>query len=225
MPNWEDLFRLRQWGQWPDSALIRFYKGQFQKVWSSRLPPAVLEIGAGSGANLWFLAREGAAVSAIDISPTAIKLAHEKLDSEVTGWCWDSNPTDRIVACSATVLPFLDDSFDVVVDVECLAHMDLDAARLAVAECFRVARPGAWLFCRMLDDTNELQGNTLGNAGLIVVDEGMLSGMPPLRLTSAADLVDLLTPWALHSIDSEVRTMNNGLYRLSEHIVVARKPL
>ena len=223
MPSWEEMFRQRQWGQWPDAALIRFFKGQFLSQWSFGEKPAVLEIGAGAGANLWFLARDGADVAAVDVSATAIALALAKLDQEVLDWCDEGNRDERLVVCSATALRYADQSFDVVLDIECLAHLDWTSARQAVEECFRVAKPGAWLFCRMLDDTNELQGEPHGSDGLVLVNGGLLDGMPPLRLVGRDRIRELLEPWSVQSIDREFRTMGNGSRSLSEHIVVARK--
>jgi SAM-dependent methyltransferase len=223
MPSWEELFQQRQWGQWPDSALIRFYKGQFQPESQGESAPEVLEIGAGSGANLWFLAREAAKVSAVDISATAVALAIDKLNAEVPDWCEGDIPSRRVVACSATALPFENSRFDAVVDVECLAHLDWTSAKQAIEECYRVARPGASLFSRMLDDRNALHSAPHGSAGLVVVQTGLLDGMPPLRLIAETDVAELLAPWTIRSIDREVRTINNGAQRLAELVVVATK--
>ena len=42
----------------------------------------VLEIGCGTGSNIWFLAREGFDVFGLDGSQTAILKTREKLDRE-----------------------------------------------------------------------------------------------------------------------------------------------
>ena len=223
MPTWEDVFQQREWGQWPDTALVRFYRGSFRQSWAAGEPPNVLEIGAGAGANLWFLAREGANVSGIDISETAIALARKKLDVEAPDWCGTEPPESRLYACSATSLPFTDSSFDLVVDVECLAHLDWNDARLAIQEAYRVARPGARMFCRMLDDNNALTGEPGGTAGLIEVTSGVLHGMPPMRLLPRSEIVTLLDPWEVTAVDQEAYTIKNGSARMSEHIVWAQK--
>jgi SAM-dependent methyltransferase len=224
MSTWEEIFQQREWGQWPDLSLIRFYKGQLQGSWVSHLPPNVLEIGAGSGANLWFLAREGAVVSAVDLSGTAIALAKEKLDLESVGWSRGTLVEERLIECSAAEMPFIDSSFDAVVDIECIANMGWNEARRAIKECYRVARPGAWLFCRMLDGSNALDCEPVGNQGLVRIIRGLLDGMPPLRLLSSEDIPLLLDPWSITSVDNESRTLSDGALTLSEHVIVARKP-
>ena len=80
-PAWEQIFRSRQWGKYPPEHLVRFVAGNFYGA-PNRGAVHLLEIGCGPGANVWFMAREGFTVSAIDGSPTAISLAGERLASE-----------------------------------------------------------------------------------------------------------------------------------------------
>ena len=177
----------------------------------------------GAGANLWFLAREGAYVCGVDISETAVTLARKKLDLEVPDWFGDDSPESLLLACSATRLPFPNCEFDLIIDVECLAHLDWDDARLAIQEAYRVALPGAQMFCRMLDSDNELICDSVGSAGLLKVTSGILHGMPPVRLLARSDVDLLLEPWEVVAVERETYTTNSGAAQISEYVIWASK--
>ena len=77
LDHWDEKFQSGSWGKYPNEDLIRFVCGDFSKNRIER--PKVLEIGSGTGANLWFLQNEGLDVSGIDSSKTGIKIL-QKLD-------------------------------------------------------------------------------------------------------------------------------------------------
>jgi ubiquinone biosynthesis O-methyltransferase len=97
--------------------------------WTGR---RVLDVGCGGGFMAEELARQGAAVSAVDPSQAAIVSA--KAHSEASGL------TIRYLVGRGESLPFADREFDVVVCVDVLEHVrDLG---LVIAEIRRVLRPG-----------------------------------------------------------------------------------
>ena len=89
----------------------------------------VLDIGCGTGTNLEVLRNYGT-VYGMDVSPLALS------------YCRDRG-IGRICRGDATHLPFQDNSFDVVVGVDVLEHLEDDNA--ALREIHRVCRPGALL--------------------------------------------------------------------------------
>jgi 2-polyprenyl-3-methyl-5-hydroxy-6-metoxy-1,4-benzoquinol methylase len=94
---------------------------------------SVLEYGCGLGTLTVVLARSGARVTAIDLSPASVEVARRR--AEVNG------VADRIefVIASGEALPFPDASFDVAVGKAVLHHIDPhEGAR----ELARVLRPG-----------------------------------------------------------------------------------
>jgi SAM-dependent methyltransferase len=93
----------------------------------------VLEYGCGDGANTLILARRGAEVKALDISPELIEVARRRL--AVNG----SYPRVEFTVGSAHDVPLPDESVDVVFGIAILHHLDL---RLSAAEVKRVLRPG-----------------------------------------------------------------------------------
>jgi SAM-dependent methyltransferase len=93
----------------------------------------VLELGCGKGEITTLLARGGARVTAIDISPASIDVARRRASLHGVGDAVD------FVVTAAEDLPLGDESFDLAVGKAVLHH--LDAAR-AAPELHRVLRAG-----------------------------------------------------------------------------------
>jgi ubiquinone/menaquinone biosynthesis C-methylase UbiE len=94
-----------------------------------------LDIGCGEGHNTRLLAKRGALMTALDAAPTFIRHAAEAERAEPLGI--------RYQVASATALPCADASFDFATAFMSLQDVaDQDAA---VAEAFRVLRPGGFL--------------------------------------------------------------------------------
>jgi len=125
--------------RYPNEELLRFLgRHYFSMPLSQRAATRILEIGCGSGANLWMMAREGFDVHGIDLSSEAIDLCRQMLKS------WDTAAT--LHAASMTSCPCPDGSFDAIVDVfssYCLAEPDFSACLDEVA---RMLRPGGRFF-------------------------------------------------------------------------------
>jgi len=92
----------------------------------------VLELGCGTGLFTRELAKSGAQVTAIDISPELLDLARRDLGAQ--------NVSFRLE--NAYQSSFSDESFDFVVGSSVLHHLDVSAA---LKEAFRVLKPGGWL--------------------------------------------------------------------------------
>jgi len=93
----------------------------------------VLEYGCGDGLNTLALARRGALVKALDISPELLDVARRRL--RVNGA--DSNV--EFMVGSAHDMPLEDESVDVVFGIAILHHLDL---QLSTREVRRVLRRG-----------------------------------------------------------------------------------
>lgn len=93
----------------------------------------VLEYGCGDGCNTLALAKRGANVKALDISPELIEVARKRL--EVNG----VNSGVEFIVGSAHDIPLPDESVDIVFGMAILHHLDL---ALSAKEVRRVLRKG-----------------------------------------------------------------------------------
>ena len=93
---------------------------------------AVLVLGCGFGDDAIRIARLGARVSACDLSPESLAIAGERARRAGVTIAFDAMP--------AEAMTYADDSFDAVVFVDILHHVDIAATMTEVA---RVLKPGA----------------------------------------------------------------------------------
>lgn len=138
--------------RYPNESLIQFLAQYFKLSESDRKSIRVLEVGCGSGANLWMIAKEGFDTYGMDSSETGIALAHQHLGEK-----WDV--TANLRQGSFTQLPYEDDYFDVVVDVVSLQHINLNDSRLALDEIARILKLGGAFFSYRLSDHSVMYEN------------------------------------------------------------------
>ncbi len=125
---------------YPNEELLRFLGRTFfcRTGRDERKNVKILELGCGSGANLWMMAREGFDTYGIDLSQNAINFADLMLKQ------WQAQAT--LVQGSFESLPFEDEYFDVIVDVfstNCLPQQAFDQCLGEVSRCLK---PGGKYF-------------------------------------------------------------------------------
>lgn len=142
--SWEDVHAQREWGRWPESALVRFVFRTFKPEPGKYLGRAV-DLGCGAGASSGFLAEEGFTVDGIDISPSAVQRCVHRIGHRKVGHrFWLGDIGDH--------LPFRDAFFDLAVDVASTQHLEAKPRINAIVEAHRVLKPGGWLFSMCLAD-------------------------------------------------------------------------
>lgn len=164
LEHWNSIFSSRTWGRYPPVELVRFIARNFFNVHDRRVV-RILEIGCGPGPNVWFMAREGFSVSGIDGSAAAIEQLRARLLSE--NIVFDA---DEFVVSNFARLPWPDEVFDAVVDVEALYANQIDTVRAALKEAHRVLKPGGLIFSQMFGPRttgwgtgNQIEPNTSAN--------------------------------------------------------------
>ena len=108
-------------------ALIKALVGRYAGNGNGNRLTRILDIGCGTGTTMKELEAYAPTVCGLDISPAALRYCSQRGISSVS-------------LGDASVLPFRDGQFDVVISVDLLEHMEDDVG--ALREMHRVAKPG-----------------------------------------------------------------------------------
>lgn len=217
-PVWDQVFRGREWGKYPGEELIRFVARNFYSA-SDRKNVKLLEVGSGTGANLWYMAREGFSVYGIDGSTEAIRRASERLNRECPDW------SGEIVQGEISRLPFPDDTFDAVIDNEAVCCNSFDSAQSIYKEMLRVAKRGGKLYSRTFAEGcwGDGTGEPVGYRSWIV-GEGPLLGQGYVRFTAEEDIPLLIQDFQLTEKKMITWSSPNGQCQVKEWVIHGVKP-
>jgi ubiquinone/menaquinone biosynthesis C-methylase UbiE len=140
--HFNQAYRLEGFGaqrRYPNEELLRFMgRFYFSVPLADRAAVKILEVGCGSGANLWMIAREGFDAHGLDISVEGLKLCREILAS------WDSDAT--LTKGDMTNLPYEDNCFDVVFDIVSSYCLEKQGYAEFLNEVGRVLKPSGRFF-------------------------------------------------------------------------------
>ncbi|WP_346353524.1 class I SAM-dependent methyltransferase [Azotosporobacter soli] len=125
--------------RYPNEALMRFIgSNYFSMSHEQRNKLKVLEIGCGSGANLWMLSKEGFDSYGIDIAPTGLKYCHKVMA--------DWGVAAQLFRGDMTAIEFPDQFFDLIIDVVSMQHLNIMEHSKAYSEIYRCLKKGGRLF-------------------------------------------------------------------------------
>lgn len=124
------------WGSVTKAGQLRIDERGNLAIQQGRLSPGqqVLEPGSGNGEFTLRLAKSGADITAIEISPRQVAIANRRLG--------DFSNVKTLIG-DVTQLPFPDETFDAVVGNAVLHHFDLQTT---LPELYRVLKPGGHFF-------------------------------------------------------------------------------
>jgi SAM-dependent methyltransferase len=149
-PFWEDFYTKTQpkdlpWNAGgPDPDLVRLVK-------NGRIPVGqALDLGTGPGHDSVFLIQQGFNVIAIDISPTAVKLARENASQHGLFGFFQHGDIRQI--------PVEDGFIDFVNDRGCFHALGSEDRPQAVSEVHRVLRHGGRFLLRVFSDKEPAEG-------------------------------------------------------------------
>ncbi len=194
-PIWEKKYSQGHGEKYPWDCVVSFVF-KYAPQYRSRNEVKLLEIGFGSGCNLWFAAREGIAVSGIEASKTAVINARK--------WFADEKLAGDLRQGNFRELPFADEQFDLVIDRDSLCCVGVEDLRRAIGEIYRVLRPGGKFFYNTYADSHSsLRSGECGADGLIMnIDAGRLVGCGQLHFVSRTELnTQFADGWKFISID------------------------
>lgn len=218
---WEQIYSSRAWGAYPPEELVRFIARSFQSV-SNKSEVRVLEIGCGPGPNIWYLVREGFTVAGIDGSPTAIHQVEKRLLAD--GLPHKKPRVDMRVG-NFSSLPWADESFDAVIDIEALyANLMVDI-RASIAEARRTLKQGGLFFGKMfgIQTTGSDSGEMVEPGTCAAPKAGPCAGNEISHFFTREEFMDLFSGFCDLCIDQTARTDHNGKIQIFEWIISARK--
>lgn len=214
--------------RYPNEELLRFFgRCYFALPRARRRRLRVLEVGCGSGANLWMIGREGFATYGIDLSAKAIALCRKMADS------WDIPPPNLKVA-DMTAIPYPDGYFDVIVDVFSSYCLDNRGHARFLDEIARLLRPGGRFFTYTPSKASDafkkhapsrmLDRNTLD--GIRRKTSPFSGNLYPFRFTTGKELRGALARRNLRVVYDEIvgRTYRGGR-EYFEFVVMAAEKL
>lgn len=185
---WDDIFKSKEWGKYPAVPLIKFIAINYYKN-NPRKDIKILELGSGTGANLWYVAREGFTVYGVEGSQTARNICVKRLEDENL-----KAQIGEIISGDYLKLldHFEDDFFDAVIDVESLYCNSFEKSREIVEKSFRKLKSGGRMFSFTFAD------GTWGIADAEEIDyhavlptEGPMNGTGFARYTTKEDIEKL----------------------------------
>ncbi|MEP6669679.1 MAG: class I SAM-dependent methyltransferase [Chthoniobacter sp.] len=215
-PIWERIFSTQEWGKYPPEQVIRFVARNFYKA-PDRKQVKLLDLGGGTGACTWFMAREGFDVSSIDGQ-------RRQCGSRASDWP-ARTLSQTFGLGNFTQLPWPDQHFDGVIDNGSLFSNRFGQCQRAVAEVWRVLKQdGRFLSCSM---TNESWGYGLG----VKVEHNTFRDIPVgpfqnrglILLMDRPQIDELFSIFAEVSVEKATWTTDNMQHRMDWWLVEARK--
>lgn len=180
----------------------------------------ILELGFGTGPNLWFAAREGFRVFGVEASNTAVDFANNRFKE-------DSLEGD-LRQGDFTQLPFSNEYFDLVIDRCSLACVNNDAQNKTFLETLRVLKKGGrFLHNTYNDKHSSFKSSQRTNDGLSKnITNGSLTGVGSINFLSEAKINNKFgKEWKLIQVQRKEYTdlLNDTNNVHSELIIIAEK--
>jgi len=201
---WETLFRSRDWGRYPPEELIRFVARHYYSSPDRTVVP-ILEVGCGTGANLWYVARERFQAFGIDGSPTAVEKARarmleERLSASLT--VGDILQLDRHYPPS---------HFSAIVDIACVQHNRKEDIVQILRQVRSALKPGGRVFSMMV--AAETYGDGLGRrvepGTFLDIPEGPYHGVGLTHFSTLEEVQQFFSEFRDVKIEYSIRTLEN----------------
>ena len=179
--RWQDDKRRRAWLE-PSPEVLEI-AGHYRARGFER----ALDLGCGLGRHTVALARMGYAVTGLDPSPQSLSQTRTALDQ--------AGQTVRLISGGMHELPFEPHSFDYALAHGVIMHGDRSDLARALAELWRVVRPGGVLQATLLSKRSHKFGQGREVAPDTWVREGEGEGGDPHYFCMAGDLLPLMPGW------------------------------
>jgi ubiquinone/menaquinone biosynthesis C-methylase UbiE len=214
-PVWQQIYADGHSNRYPYDAIVSFVFANRQS--DSRL----LEVGCGTGNNLWFAAREGVQVVGVDASENAINKARQRFAAE--------DLCGEFYVADFTSLPLDDNSVDLVIDRAALTCADFEGMQQAINEISRVLKPGGRFMFNPYSDSHSSSRSgdySVASGTVSNISAGNIVDVGQICFCSLKDIYQLFAEgWTFLSIQrAETTEMLTPAYHLhSEWRVVVEK--
>lgn len=216
--TWEKVHREKNWGMYPSEEVIRFTARNFYH--RNRGKTQLLDMGCGTGAVTWYLAREGFSVFGFDGSGTAIFKAKDRLRRE--------SLRAKLQVRDAARLAYRSEAFDGIIDSGMIVANRTRDIKKILKEAHRILKPGGKflstkLFARGMvgyGTGKKLEKHTFQN-----ISQGNLKGIGTVHFFSKHEVRKLWESAGFRSlkIDRETRTDHGGKSKVDFLVVEAEK--
>ena len=192
-PVWEEKYSTGHEERYPWDSIVSFVYRNYPRG-KSRNEVKILEVGCGTGSNLWFAAREGFNVTGFDGSESAIKKARKRFQEE--GLIGDFR------VCDFASIPYENDIFDLVIDRGALTCAGFEVGKVAIREIHRVIRTGGLFYFNPYSDVHSSsESGDAGEDGLRHnISEGSMIGVGKICFYAKNNVLEALRGWEIHSI-------------------------
>jgi ubiquinone/menaquinone biosynthesis C-methylase UbiE len=217
--GWDNIFKTRDWGKYPDLSIVRFASKYFKNADKKKIN--ILELGCGIGANLFYFAKENYSTYGIDGSQVAIDIAKKRFRKEKIKANFFQGDIIR--------LPFSDNSFDCVIDCECLYSNSTADTKIICKEIFRILKNKGIFFSKTF--ATETYGYKKGkiyknekNTFINLKTKNFHKGYGIIRFMSLDDIKKIyLNDFRLKDLNYEVRTFDQTKKKIKEWIIILQK--
>lgn len=220
-PTWEKVYRERDWGRYPPEELIRFMARHYYDV-PDHGQVRVAEIGCGTGANIWYLAREGFEVYGLDGSKTAIEKTRFRLNAD------PETLRAMLFARDASALWNVcgRESVDAVIDVCCLQHNRIADIHAILQGVYAVLKPGGRVFSMMVatGSWGEGSGTQVEPGTYTDIPKGPAAGLGITRFVTLPEVCLLFSAFQDLSVETSSRTMDGLRQNWRMWVIEGRKP-
>ena len=194
--EWDNCYSNNtQMSIWPWSDLVSYVMRYARPI-----GPAfrVLELGCGMGANIPFFRHLDVEYHAVDGSPMAVSMLHERYP-DLVGFIQEGDFTKNI--------PF-EESFDLVVDRASLTHNNGEAIRRTIANVHNLLKPGG-KFIGIDWFSTEHSDYSLGEEAedphtRWKITEGQFAGTGRVHFSDKQHLVDLFSGFSIDNLEHKI---------------------
>jgi len=190
---WEKIYQEGHTQKYPWDYVVSFVYNNKPKNFKNN-DVKILEVGCGTGSNLWFAAREGFDTTGIDFSKKAINEAKKIFKK-------DSLKCDFKVG-NFKKLPFKNNYFDIIIDRAALTCVDHLLAVQAISEIERVSKEkGRFLFTPYSTSNYSYERNKSDKKGFMKkIYRGGMINVGSICFYNKKRIEDILSNWKLISL-------------------------